>query len=260
MGGIFSKIRKVFRCRVLWAVLGFAWVIYFCLAIFGGASNLELIFKLIDWGVPLLLFCVVVLVLYLAGIEKDFFRGFRWVFARKGKGIARMELQRAARAFQCAEKTAVVASIIVVMLCVMDVLLNTRIPDPDSMDLFWMRLSIPLCILSGYVVCSAAFILLLMPVKARLEKMVLSYMEEPEDSGKENDEAQRQRLYFSLRALGLTDRETEVARLAALGMSNVEIGRDLYISVSTVKKHMTHILEKMQCGDREALAERVKGL
>ena len=115
-------------------------------------------------------------------------------------------------------------------------------------------------ILSLQILYPALLLLLLFPVKARLEQMVVSYMEEPEDSRDEEREADGQRLYFMLRSQGLTDRETEVARLAASGMSNVEIGKELYISTATVKKHMTHILEKMQCTDREALAERVRGM
>jgi ATP/maltotriose-dependent transcriptional regulator MalT len=43
----------------------------------------------------------------------------------------------------------------------------------------------------------------------------------------------------------LTTRELEVLRLAADDLSNDEIGRELYISVPTVKTHMTHILRKL---------------
>ena len=60
--------------------------------------------------------------------------------------------------------------------------------------------------------------------------------------------------------MGLTDREAEVARLAAAGMTNTQISQELYISMATVKKHMTHVLEKTQCEDREALAEKVRGM
>ena len=43
--------------------------------------------------------------------------------------------------------------------------------------------------------------------------MLISYMEEPQDSEAERAEADGQRVYFGLRAMGLTDRESEVARL-----------------------------------------------
>ncbi|MGD2143810.1 MAG: response regulator transcription factor [Anaerolineae bacterium] len=48
----------------------------------------------------------------------------------------------------------------------------------------------------------------------------------------------------------LTDRELEVLRLAAKGMSNREIARDLTISVRTVQTHLTNIFNKMGVGSR----------
>ena len=48
----------------------------------------------------------------------------------------------------------------------------------------------------------------------------------------------------------LTERELEVFRLIARGLSNAEIGRDLYISDTTVKTHITHILQKLDLRDR----------
>ena len=48
----------------------------------------------------------------------------------------------------------------------------------------------------------------------------------------------------------LTERELDVFRLIARGHSNAEIGRDLYISETTVKTHITHILQKLDLRDR----------
>jgi DNA-binding NarL/FixJ family response regulator len=48
----------------------------------------------------------------------------------------------------------------------------------------------------------------------------------------------------------LTDRELEVLRLIARGLSNAEIGEQLYISDATVKTHITHILQKLNLRDR----------
>jgi len=48
----------------------------------------------------------------------------------------------------------------------------------------------------------------------------------------------------------LTERELDVFRLIARGLSNAEIGRELYISDTTVKTHITHILQKLNLRDR----------
>ena len=48
----------------------------------------------------------------------------------------------------------------------------------------------------------------------------------------------------------LTERELDVFRLIARGHSNAEIGQELYISDTTVKRHITHILQKLDLRDR----------
>jgi len=48
----------------------------------------------------------------------------------------------------------------------------------------------------------------------------------------------------------LTERELDVFRLIARGLSNAEIGEQLYISDATVKTHITHILQKLNLRDR----------
>lgn len=48
----------------------------------------------------------------------------------------------------------------------------------------------------------------------------------------------------------LTGRETDVLRLLAQGLSNAEIGRELFISDTTVKTHVTRVLQKLGVRDR----------
>ena len=57
--------------------------------------------------------------------------------------------------------------------------------------------------------------------------------DEQERSGNDRDE------------IPLTDRETQVLRHVALGLSNKEIGRSLTISIETVKEHVQNILRKI---------------
>ncbi len=49
---------------------------------------------------------------------------------------------------------------------------------------------------------------------------------------------------------GLTERETEVLRLIARGLSNAEIGQQIYVTENTVKTHVARILTKLSVRDR----------
>ena len=48
----------------------------------------------------------------------------------------------------------------------------------------------------------------------------------------------------------LTEREVEVLRVMARGLSNTEIAAELYLTENTVRTHVAHILQKLQVRDR----------
>ena len=56
----------------------------------------------------------------------------------------------------------------------------------------------------------------------------------------------------------LTARETEILKLAARGMSNKDVADTLFLSLRTVKAHLTNIFNKLGCGSR--IDAIIKGL
>jgi len=58
-----------------------------------------------------------------------------------------------------------------------------------------------------------------------------------------------------LAATDLSERETDVLRLIALGHTNAEIAEKLYISVRTVETHRAHIQQKLGVSSRAELVQ-----
>jgi LuxR family maltose regulon positive regulatory protein len=58
----------------------------------------------------------------------------------------------------------------------------------------------------------------------------------------------------------LTERELDVLRLLAAGRSNRQIAGELYVALDTVKKHVTHIFEKLGAANRTEASARAREL
>jgi LuxR family transcriptional regulator, maltose regulon positive regulatory protein len=58
----------------------------------------------------------------------------------------------------------------------------------------------------------------------------------------------------------LSERELDVLKLLAAGKANREIADDLYVTLHTVKKHITHILGKLGAANRTEAAARAREL
>ena len=58
----------------------------------------------------------------------------------------------------------------------------------------------------------------------------------------------------------LSDRESEVLALLAAGRSNQQIAEELVVALNTVKKHVTHILDKLGAANRTEAVTRAREL
>ncbi len=58
----------------------------------------------------------------------------------------------------------------------------------------------------------------------------------------------------------LTDRELDVLELLAAGSSNQQIADRLFVALVTVKKHVSHILDKLGAANRTEAVARARGL
>ena len=58
----------------------------------------------------------------------------------------------------------------------------------------------------------------------------------------------------------LSERELEVLRLLAAGKRNREIAQELWVGLDTVKKHVTHILDKLGATNRTEATTRAREL
>jgi len=65
---------------------------------------------------------------------------------------------------------------------------------------------------------------------------------------------------LEIEKLGLSKREIEVLNMLATGLSNQEIGDQLYISLATVKTHVSKLYDKLDVKRRTQAIEKAKRL
>jgi DNA-binding NarL/FixJ family response regulator len=74
--------------------------------------------------------------------------------------------------------------------------------------------------------------------------------------GERADRRLGRRAVAQLAGSGLTRREVEVVRLVAMGHTNREIARELFLSPRTVEMHVGSILVKLDCRSRAEATRR----
>ncbi len=93
-------------------------------------------------------------------------------------------------------------------------------------------------------------------VELLVEKEMLQQIEDKQSQNEKIKEIKRIAEQYD--NLGLTEREIQIVKLVLGGLSNREIGEQLYIAESTVKKHMSNIFEKLGVKNREQLKQMFK--
>ncbi|NLL78354.1 MAG: helix-turn-helix transcriptional regulator [Clostridiales bacterium] len=87
------------------------------------------------------------------------------------------------------------------------------------------------------------------------EKEITFWAGKTESSTEEDFLANWEKLKQKLTSIGLTKREIEVTFWVKKGLSNKEIAEKLFISDTTVKKHISNIFDKLELTNREQLRQ-----
>lgn len=227
------------------AILGYIVVlILICISL----NGLNCFYYFLDF--PSLIFTIVFLLLTLWGMGtmKDFINGIKIGLGHK-KSYSMLELKKAEEALHLIMKSLLIFGS---TFCLMSFISTLYLMSSYQLG--------PLVATGLNSILYALIIaLFLTPFKGRIHMLLIAYVEE--NAGKEDvlsEELLEQRVFYLFRSKGLTDREAEIARLISQELSNREIAGKLYISEATVKKHITHILEKLELDGREAIIELIQ--
>jgi DNA-binding NarL/FixJ family response regulator len=151
------------------------------------------------------------------------------------------------------------------------VLLDVRMPDTDGLEaleriadrsprskvVVFTSYDNPTYIARAVALGAAGFVLKGAPKEELLAAITRAHTGLPPENdsmmGKVRNTMGRRRPTYD-EDIPLTNREVQVLRHVALGLSNREIGRSLDISIETVKEHVQNILRKLEAGDRTEAA------
>lgn len=240
---LLKSLKRRETMKLMGILLAFCLFIWFNVAFTAGLSGFYQYIDSTTLG-SMVLFTIVVL--WLGGMGRDFLNGLQMAFSNQSD-CSRIKLQKACNAVKYTRTLIFLEAVFMICICLIDFLYHA------NMGYWTIGPALAVTFLS--ILYASMIAVLLTIFIAKLENMLASYMEEPEA---EISVEEAQTIYFKLRAMGLTDREAEVARLVSCEMTNREIGKMLYISDATVKKHITHILEKTGMADREELTKRIR--
>lgn len=227
-------------------ILGYIVILFLVCIMSQGIHGLSIYF---DSAILLYSILFILVTLFGTGTMKDFINAHKIVFRRK-KTYSMLELKKSEQTLHLTIKSTLLFGGTTCIIGLIAMLYSMS--NPSSIG--------PALAVGLYgVLYSLVFALLLTPLKAKIHLLLISYAEENAIQNtllKEED--LEQRVFYLFRSKGLTDREAEIARLVSQELTNREIAGWLYISEATVKKHITHILEKLQLDGREAIIEFVQ--
>lgn len=247
MKQVWRKLRKKETLRLVGLLFAFCLFIWFNIMTTAGLHGG---YQYIDMPTLVSMVGFALIVLWLGGMGKDFLNGLQLAFSNRHEDCSRTKLQRACNAVKYARTLIFLEAAVEICVCITDFLYHVDMTKDG-----WVGPALAITLLS--LLYASMIAVLLTIFIAKLENMLVSYMEDPQA---EITVEEAQTIYFKLRSLGLTDREAEVARLVSCDMTNREIGQMLYISDATVKKHVSHILEKTSLTDREELTKMIRAL
>ncbi len=75
-----------------------------------------------------------------------------------------------------------------------------------------------------------------------------------------NETSSFQRNSKAINFLGISERELEVLELVAEGLSNKQIAGQLFVSVNTIKTHLSNLYEKLEVKRRTQAVEKARSL